>query len=167
MIHGISDHEWMAYLDGELEAKERERLESHFIGCAICWEFFDRLARTTARLDAAGKATRHSVPLRDDELQRSMGEVLARIRGKTGTPGRLQPTDVRERLDCLERVMAPMCGTTTATRALRAAAQGSPAQSLEYVTADNWTPFLSSLTSIAAVMCGETGAHLVWESGQL
>ena len=162
MIHGISDQEWMAYLDGELEAVERDRLETHFIGCAICWEFFDRVARTTARLDAAGKATRHSVPLSDDQLRRGMGEVLARIRG-----GRIQTTEVRERLDCLERVMAPMCGTTTATRALRAAAQGSPAQSLEYVTADNWTPFLSSLRSIAAVMCGETGAHLVWESGQL
>ena len=162
MIHGISDQEWVAYLDGELEAVDRDRLETHFIGCAICWEFFDRVARTTARLDAAGKATRHSVPLSDDELHRSMSEVLARIRR-----GRLQTTEVRERLDCLERVMAPMCGTTTATRALRAAAQGSPAQSLEYVTADNWTPFLSSLRSIAAVMCGETGAHLVWESGQL
>lgn len=162
MIHGISDQEWVAYLDGELEAVDRDRLETHFTGCAICWEFFDRVAQTTARLDAAGKATRHSVPLSDDELRRSMGEVLARIRR-----GRLRTTEVRERLDCLERVMAPMCGTTTATRALRAAAQGSPAQSLEYVTADNWTPFLSSLRSIAAVMCGETGAHLVWESGQL
>jgi hypothetical protein len=34
------------------------------------------------------------------------------------------------------------------------------------VTEDNWTSFLSSLKTIAAVMCGETGARLVWESGQ-
>jgi hypothetical protein len=26
---------------------------------------------------------------------------------------------------------------------------------------------MTSLKSIATVMCGETGAHLVWESGQI
>jgi hypothetical protein len=34
------------------------------------------------------------------------------------------------------------------------------------VTEDNWTSFLASLKPIADVMCGETGARLVWESGQ-
>jgi hypothetical protein len=73
---------------------------------------------------------------------------------------------VRKRLDELAVIMAPMCGSQTAERALRAAAQVSPARTLEQVNADNWTPFLSSLKSIATVMCGETGAHLVWERGQ-
>jgi hypothetical protein len=50
---------------------------------------------------------------------------------------------------------------------LSAAARVSPARSLEQVTLENWTPFLTSLKSIAIVMCGETGAHLVWESGQI
>jgi len=66
----------------------------------------------------------------------------------------------------LETVMAPFFGTRTAVSALHAAAKNSPARSLEQVTPDNWEPFLKNLSSIAAEMCGETLAGLIWERGQ-
>ena len=73
---------------------------------------------------------------------------------------------IQERLDYLESVLAVMCGAHTAARALRAAAVSSPARSLQQVNRDNWEPFLENLASIATVMCGETGAHLVRRSGE-
>ena len=60
-----------------------------------------------------------------------------------------------------------MCGSRTAANALQAAAQIAAVRSPEQVTPDNWEPFLDSLTSIATVMCGETGVHLIREGGRM
>ena len=163
MNHGISDDQWTSYLDGELE--HRDQIEAHLIGCQPCWEFNERMQRTEARLGIAGEAVRHQYPLSDNVLHRSLQRVLARIwRHKESEIE--QAEEVRARLDSLKEVLAPMCGSGTASRALVAAAMGSPAKSLELVSEENWDPFLANLKSIAVVMCGETGAHLVWESGQ-
>lgn len=163
MIHGFSDEEWTSYLDGD--AQHEDRLEAHLIGCQSCWEFNERMSKTEIRLRETGASARLSFPLQDASLHRSLSNVLARIHAESAlTSG--QAREVRERLDTLKHVLAPMCGSTTAVRALRAAAKGSPARSLERLNEDNWSSFLTSLKSIAVVMCGETGAHLVWESGQ-
>lgn len=164
MTHGISDDQWASYLDGESE--HRDQIEAHLIGCQRCWEFNERMSRTATRLDSAGTAMRHQFPLSDGVLLRSLRSVLARIRRHNESPEEAQAIAVRERLASLREVLAPMCGSTTAVRALAAAAMDSPARSLERVNEENWDPFLTSLKSIAVVMCGETGAHLVWESGQ-
>jgi hypothetical protein len=164
MTHGISDDQWASYLDGEPE--HRDQIEAHLIGCKRCWEFNERMSRTATRLDRAGEAVRHHFPLSDGVLLRSLRNVLDRIRRHNEFLETEQALEVRERLDSLREVLAPMCGSTTAVRALAAAAMGSPARSLERVNEENWDPFLTSLKSIAVVMCGETGAHLVWESGQ-
>lgn len=74
---------------------------------------------------------------------------------------------IHKRLDELESVLAEMCGSHTAVRALEAAAKSSPARSLEQMTVESWQPFLDNLTSIAAVVCGEFGAQLVLETGQI
>ena len=164
MTHGISDDQWASYLDGDPE--HRDRVEAHLIGCKRCWEFNERMSRTATRLRSAGEAMRHHFPLSDSVFHRSLRRVLARIRRCDENPETEQAVEVRARLDSLKEVLAPMCGSTTAVRALAAAAMGSPARSLERVNEENWDPFLTSLKSIAVVMCGETGAHLVWESGQ-
>jgi hypothetical protein len=167
MTHGIDDQTWVAYLEGELAPQERDRLEAHLIGCQLCWEFHERMARTTARLREGAAAARLLVPLADDDLHRGLTGTLARLRGdqRPELPG--GSGMLRERLGSLERMIAVMCGRQTAERALQTAASRSPARSLEGVTPDNWAPFLSNLTSIAAVMCGATGADLVYETGRL
>jgi len=162
MMHGITDEDWMKYFDGDLEPAAIDRIEAHFIGCRLCWDFYDEMANAEERLRAGGAVLRSERPLRERVLHRAIESTLAQLRGYEQANN-----DVRERLDHLRAVMAPMCGTTTADRALKLAAEGSPAKSLESITSENWKPFLLSLTSIAAVMCGDTGADLVWESGQL
>jgi anti-sigma factor RsiW len=210
MTHGITEQDWIDYLEGELAAAERDRLESHLIGCVACWELYEQLAKTRLALQEAGEEARRAFPLTDEQLHAGMRRVLARITAEENAgrpfgqhladafsvlqratkgmshfplsalwsrpaeselarPVRNIPAGVdpvRARLHLLEAVLAPMCGSRTATNALRAAAKDSPAHSLERVTRDNWAPFLASLTSIAVVMCGETGARLIRESGQ-
>lgn len=165
--HGISEQEWEEYSEGRLTGEACDRIESHLIGCLACWEFYDRFCAAGKRLREAGAEVRRAAPLSDGQMQAALNRVFARLgrdeakRSALSTGG-----PIRERLTQLETVMAAMCGPRTATNALHAAARKSPARAIEQITADNWDSFLTNLTSIATVMCGETGAHLVWESGQ-
>lgn len=165
MKHGISEQEWEAYLEEQLTGAARDRVESHMLGCLRCWEHYERMKLATGQLHAAGAEVRRLLTLSDEQLQAGLRGVFARIRAAQS--GRTPQTEIGQRLEFLAVIMAPMCGSLTASRALRAAAHSSPARSLECVTPDNWEPFMESLTSIATVMCGDTGAHLVRVSGQV
>lgn len=166
MNHGISEKEWNDYLEGQLDDESRDRVEAHMIGCLTCWTFHEQMALMNHALRRAGEEMRISLALQDEKLYDGMRGVFARIQEMEQDAAAPSQNSIQQRLSELAAVMAPMCGALTALEALRAAARVSPAHSLERVNADNWTPFLTSLTSIATVMCGETGAHLVWESGQ-
>lgn len=165
MKHGITATEWHDYLEGQLSDEVHDRIEAHLIGCLSCWEFYEEMAQATGALRSAGDRMRRAFPLQDHELHAGLNRVFARI-NQSSTEMCATPGVIQQRLSTLAAVLTPMCGAQTAASALRVAAQGSPAQSLEQVTDENWTPFLRRLTSIATVMCGETGAHLVWERGQ-
>lgn len=166
MIHGFTEKDWNDYLDGQAGDDLRDRIEAHLIGCLHCWEFYDQMAHATEALRSTGERLRREFGLSDRQLYTGLRGVFEKLSAME--TGELCVTHhaIRHKLEALEAVMTPMCGPETAIRALRAAAVGSPARSLEQVTADNWTPFLRNLKSIATVMCGDTGAHLVWESGQ-
>jgi Putative zinc-finger len=167
MIHGISEKEWNDYLEGEIDEATCDRIEAHLIGCLSCWEFHEEMALTTQALRSAGAEMRDNLTLQDHQLRKGLHGVFARIRSARMETVFSTQSSIKQRLDALAAVMAPMCGSQTARNALSAAARVSPARSLEQITLENWTPFLTSLKSIATVMCGETGAHLVWESGQI
>lgn len=162
--HGITGAEWEAYVEGGLNAAECDRLEAHLTGCLICWEQVEELQLATAQLRAAGAAAQRSLPLRDAQLHAGLQRACAKLRAAENAS---DAAVVQARLAALTNVLAVMCGTTTATHALQIAAQRSAARTLDGVSADNWDSFLTRLTSIATVLCGETGAHLVHESGRL
>lgn len=169
MMHLFSEEEWNDYIEGQVDDETRDRVEAHLIGCLSCWEFYERMANATRALRVSGAGTRAIFALHDRQLHAGLRGVFAKINAVEAegrNAGAQSHRTIQQKLDALAAVMTPMCGSRTAIKALRAAAQVSPARSLERVTEDNWTSFLASLRSIAAVMCGETGARLVWESGQ-
>ncbi len=166
MTHLFSEEEWIDYVEGRIADETRDRIEAHLIGCLSCWEFYERMANATRALRKGGAGMRAALALPDRRLAAGLRGVFAKINEVEEAKGEQPRHAIQRRLDALEAVMAPMCGSQTATRALRAAARVSHARSLERVTEDNWPSFLASLKAITAVMCGETGARLVWESGQ-
>ena len=163
MKHGISEQEWNDYLDQRAAAAVRDRIEAHFIGCLECWQFYEQMNCATQVLQEAAEEARQRVNCDDRQLHKMLRGVFSRLRSSADTPAR---TQVEGRLNVLETLFAPFCGTRVAASALEAAAKTSPAQTLEKVTSDNWQPFLERLTAIAAAVGGETFAGLIWERGQ-
>ena len=161
MKHGISELEWNDYLDGRGTVELRDRIEAHMIGCLECWQLYERLSDATRELVEASEEARSGLPLEDRRMHAMLRGIFSRIRsGPT-------KSHIEGRLNLLEGVLTPFCGSQAALSALHAAAQKSPARSLDRVTPDNWAPFLENLSAIATAMCGATFAGLIRESGQL
>ena len=165
MKHGITVEYWEDYVAGTLAPDERDKIEAHLIGCLSCWEFHERLAHITAHLQADGMLLSHRYPLGNEALQVGLRATYARICASQEGGG--APNSIQQRLQELEAVMTVFCGSQTAANALQSAAAHSPAHSLKQMTHENWGPFLQRLSAIAHVLCGRTGARLVFESGRL
>lgn len=166
MKHGISEQDWEDYSEGRLTDEARDRIEAHLIGCLSCWEFYEQYSNAGTQMRDAGAEVRRALSPSDERLHAALGGVFRRL-GAQRAPGALRVQLLSKRLSEIEMALAAMCGPRTAARALRAAASCSPARTLECVTTDNWESFLSRLTSIATVMCGETGAQLIREGGRM
>ncbi len=167
MIHGISEQAWIQYLDKQLEVSERERIEAHLADCAECREFCKRMARTDEFLHRLADEHAERFPLQNEQLHINLAKVLARVLDAEAREGALSRPAIAQRMKYLEEILAAMCGEWTAVNALRVAATSSLAGAHEHVTQDNWMSFLKKLTSIASVFCGDAGARLLWEYGNV
>ena len=161
MEHEITELEWNDYFDGTASERLRARIDAHIAACLECWEFHQDMVCGIRVLNQVCEEARRALQVDDQHLKAEMLRLRDRLRN---TARRRSP--VQGRLNLLETVLEPYFGAGATERALQVAAKNSPARSLEQVTTDNWEPFMEKLTAIAAAMCGETFAGLVWERGQ-
>lgn len=167
MTHGISEEAWIQYVDDQLSAAERRRIDAHLVECSACSEFLLRIAGVDRILEREACMFREAFPLDPDCVHVALAEVLVRALDSDAKEQALTHRAVAEHLRRLEEVLAAMCGSWTAVNALRLAAMNSIARSPEHLTQTNWPSFLENLTLIASVFCGDAGARLLWEHGQL
>ena len=167
MNHGISENDWIEYLEGCALPAERTRIDEHLFTCSQCQEFGRRMARTAEILKDVGEATRRHYGTQDKQLDISLAKVLGRVLDVEASEKCLGHREIVERLKYVEELLATMCGSWTAINALRVAANSSLVGSVDNLTEHNWMVFLKKLTSITSVFCGDAGARLLWEYGQL
>lgn len=165
MQHGITEQEWIDYLDDSAASAVRDRIETHLIGCVSCWELHEQLAHTSQALYNAGAEARRYLTLEDQRLHAMLRNIFLNLSGDRSEPVSRQ--QVQRQIHALKSLFVPFCGTQAATRALQTAARHSSACSLERVRPENWEPFMERLTAIAVAMCGDTFASLVQEKGRL
>jgi hypothetical protein len=161
MEHEIKELEWNDYFDGTASEQLTTRIESHIVACLECWQFHQEMTCAIQILNGACEEARRALAIDDQQIKTELQKVRSRLRSTDK-----RRSQVQGRLNLLETVLAPYFGAGATERAFHVAAKNSPARSLEQVTTDNWEPFMERLTAIAAAMCGETFAGLVWERGQ-
>ena len=166
-MHGISEQQWIDYLDRRLEAGERARVESHLETCPECRTFHASMTRTTLSLREAGAQVRGSFTVEAEQTHNALAHVLARVLDAEARQQKLSRGEIEERLEQLEEILAEMCGSWTAANALRVASRNAIHDSVGNLTRENWPTFLKRLASIASVFCGDSGAKLVLEYGSL
>ncbi len=170
MFHEISEQDWENYLSDGATGDARRRIEAHLIACPECRVMIERMRQAEGQFKRAISDARRQIALGDEQVYQGLRGVFLRLvaeESETEAGQQRIQQQIREQwLRALETALADLCGKHTAVRALRVAAENSPARSLERVEAGNWQPFLERLTSITQVLCGEIGAQLVGEIGR-
>lgn len=165
MTHEFTEKDWNDYLDGRAEAGTEARFERHLSACGECADLRRRLRLAEGQLRLQSGYWQHTPVLADAQIEAAWQRVVTRLRADELAPER--SASIPERLRFLEDLLMLLCGTRTATNALRAAAKGLSTDAPEQLSRDHWPQFLTNLAAITTIMCGKTGAQLVWESGKL
>lgn len=166
-MHGISEKVWMNYFDENIATDEKLRIDSHLSACPNCRDFYEKMVKTEISLKLAGVEIRNSFQVDEHSISINLAKVLARILDTEAKQQSLSRNAIKIRLEQLEDILAVMCGSWTAVNALRVAAEKTIADSPENLSDENWLPFLEKLKNITSVFCGESGAKLIWQYGQL
>jgi anti-sigma factor RsiW len=165
MMHEFSEDEWNDYLDGRADPVTGARFEAHLSGCDECADLRRRLRLAEGQLRLQSGILQHAPLMSEAQVDAAWQRVVTQLRAKEITPQRV--FSIPERLRFLEDLLMLLCGARTASNALRVAAEGLSAETPEQLSFDHWPQFLDKLTAITTVMCGKTGARLVWESGRM
>lgn len=134
----------------------RVAIDDHISRCEECGATSRMLRDVEGELVAAMARFRESLP----GLEASAERAYERWREQRETD------QVSRRIVRLQLFLAPICGFGTAERAMLAAAERSPADSVELLTELEWPVFVKHLSSIVSALCGEPSGQLLWHIGQ-
>ena len=154
MRHGISELEWIEYLDGS-DGPDQFRMAAHLEMCPECRGFLKRMRAVDTALSSAASRIREEIVVAPDQLAQALENSLTDARDRC----------VSVRIGALYLLLASMCGRETSSRAIRAAAHRILEVSPGLMRNRLWTGFLDNLQSIIAPLCGEPAARLIWERG--
>jgi len=135
--HGISDQQWVDYLEGTLPPDESARVQSHLSVCGDCQSLFAQLSSADAGLFSETTRLAQAIAVDDETVDRIRSGVLRRVR---------RTRDVPARIERLRDLVSAMCGAGTADGLIRNE--------------------LHSLGSVVETLCGVSAARLVVQTAR-
>ena len=160
MKHTFTRQQWIEYTCGEATTALRVAMDDHISRCEECGATSRMLRAVEGELVAAVASFRESLPGLESAAER------AYERWREQRVPALATEQVSRRIVRLQLFLAPICGFGTAERAMLAAAERSPADSVELLTELEWPAFVKHLSSIVSALCGEPSGRLLWHIGQ-
>jgi anti-sigma factor RsiW len=157
MRHGISEQQWIEYLEGGLAELDAARVGGHLSACPECAATFAELSLWRGKLVEEAARVRAAFETSPDQLDRLLAASLERI-------GRSHPSwTFREAVMLLRLLVEPFCGSGTAGAAVRLAVQrsmvhGRPAPA-------TWDLFVSNMSEMMSSVCGTEAGRLVNQVG--
>jgi anti-sigma factor RsiW len=162
MAHGITEQDWMRFIDGEATGIERRRVEDHLSMCAACAAQAAELRSWRVQLRAEGHRLSSALAGGEAQLEALLEDGLARVRAAGHGAG--AGWSVREGLSLLRSVMEPLCGTG-ATQAAMSLAIRRSAGFEEELGGNNWDLFVVNLREATTSVCGIATGRLVSRAG--
>jgi anti-sigma factor RsiW len=155
MRHGITEQDWLEYLDGRAAPEERLRLEGHLRACLDCQNFVERLEAVDATMRSAALELQSRLTVTPDEITAARERTVAIASDRC----------VSVRIGILYLLLVPLCGEEMSGRAIRRAARCAVAASAHSTNGQLWNRFLDHLHEIIAPLCGEPVAGLIRTRG--
>lgn len=166
MQHGISEQEWIQYIDSNLRAKKQASIRTHVDGCRECAQLLAELSTWQELLKEEASQLRETFQTSQAEIEPLLAQCLARIRtaesAKTRTGLRWTVT---EAMSLLRFLLEPICGQGTTQATMNLAIQRSAADRDGHITSQNWKLFIANLSDAIASICGSAAGRLVGRVG--
>ena len=157
-MHGISEAQWIEYVEGSLPAPDSARLRAHAATCAECSTALVELSLWREKLTEEADLLRAALALSRDHLDGLLAASIERIR--QGHPR----CTFREAVMLLRLQLEPFCGSGTAGAAVHLAVQRSTLNG----AAENpaaWSLFVSNMSETMSAICGTEAGRLVNQVG--
>jgi anti-sigma factor RsiW len=154
MRHGISEEQWIEYLEGGLAELDAARVGDHLSACPECAATFAELSIWRGKLVEEAAFVRAAFETSPDQLDWLLATSLERI-------GRSHPSwTFREAVMLLRLLVEPFCGSGTAGAAVQLAVQRSTVHGRPENPA-TWDLFVSNMSEMMSSVCGTEAGRLV------
>jgi|SRR5215472_5172189 len=164
MLHGITEQEWLEYLDGGLDATDAVRLQDHANTCAECAGTLRELSLWREKLVEAAALVRSAVETLPGDVDRLLAESIRRIRACEPAALRSNPRwSFKEAVVLLGLLVEPFCGPGTAGAAIRLAVRRSTDAQSDVPAV--WNLFVSNMSEMISSVCGTEAGRLVNQVG--
>ena len=164
MRHGISQQEWLDFLDHTLAPSKEARLRAHLATCGPCHELWQGLQEWRELMMEEGWRLRDSVQYTGPQIDLLLARTLERIRAMAATP--VSSTwSALEAMILLRSLMTPICGAGAARATMDLALERSNFGPGERVNHQNWRRFVSNLSDVFASICGVEAGCLIDRAG--
>ncbi len=150
MTHGISEKQWLRYIDGQLDGPGRLRIDEHILNCSECAACSARLLAWREFLAAEALQLRARVAADPVRLDALLAACLDRVSGPHGW-------SLAEGAMLMLSLLEPICGLGVARRMRDLAMRQS---------GGNWQLFVATLSDAIGALCGSTVGVLVSRAGQ-
>jgi anti-sigma factor RsiW len=166
MRHGISEQDWLEFVDGTLDSGRSRKIEQHVAVCPGCAGLRAELEAWHEILREEASRLQLAIDCPEDEVDRMLETAIERIH-------KLEPAGIRtcaswttaEALMLMRSLLEPFCGVGTACATMNLAARRASAGEDGEVTGRNWPVFVSNLSEALASVCGMAAARLVDRAG--
>jgi len=166
MPHGISEQQWIEYLDGSLNSPQSVALRDHARCCPECAETLRELSLWREKLVEEAALVRAAFEASPADLDRLLSASLERIRPFEPAAYFSDPSwSFREAVTLLRLLVEPFCGSGTAGATIHLAVQRSTLNGTYAHTPAAWELFVSNMSEVVSSVCGTAAGRLVNQVG--
>jgi hypothetical protein len=164
MRHGISEEQWIQYIEGCLPELEGSGVRDHASLCSECAATLRELTLWHEKLTEEAAQVRAAFATSPASLDHLLADSLERIRGAEAKQSTTASWSFREAAMLLRLLVEPFCGSGIAGAAISLAVRRSTVDGLPENTV-TWTLFVSNMSETMASLCGKEAGRLVNQVG--
>jgi len=166
MTHGISEREWLEYLEGRLSRPRAVEIRRHLDGCPDCMHLLGELMEWQRRLTEEGGQLRSAMTPSPDETDRFVDRVMEQVLAASPKSWNAsQARSTAQGLFLLRSLIEPIFGRGTAQVAIDLAVRRCTAQPDMELRHDDWPVFVNNLSETLGSISGSAAARLVSRVG--
>ena len=165
MTHGVTQQQWLDFMDGNLDAGRRREIQQHLELCPECYGDYLEMMAWGHAIESEASRLRDAIDRAEPGMDRLVQDALERIRAVGLEPCAAGPYTTSRSLFVLRTLLAPICGIGTARAAIQLARRDAGLLAGDRFGASEWRDFVAILSRTISQQCGIAAGRLIVSVG--